>query len=141
MAVEIAAVQSDAVARFYNEHEREALRTAYGFAVVWHEQVHAFAARDGDRTVAAVTIRIAASLAHVERIVVEANRRREGIGRALLAAAAERANYYNAHKMSAMVVHRSAAQRFFEACEYREEAVLLQHTFKLDIAVLRKFLL
>ena len=29
---------------FYQEHEREALRTLYGFSVVWHEQVHDFAA-------------------------------------------------------------------------------------------------
>ena len=92
-------------------------------------------------TVGAATIRIAASLAHVERIVVAPEHRRRGIGRRLLDAAADAANYYNCHKMSALVPHRSAAQRFFEACGYREEAVLPQHTFKLDVAVLRKFLL
>jgi hypothetical protein len=33
------------------------------------------------------------------------------------------------------------ARAFFEACGYKLEAVLPQHTFKLDVAVLRKFLL
>jgi GNAT superfamily N-acetyltransferase len=141
LPVEIAQVTIETVAPFYREREREALRTAYGFAVVWHEQLHAFAARDGDRTVGAATIRIAASLAHVERVVVDQEHRRCGIGRELLEAAGETANYYNCHKMSALAVHRSEAQRFFEACGYREEAVLMQHTFKLDVAVLRRFLL
>jgi len=134
-------VQPDAVAQFYRDSEREALRAFYGFSVIWHEQSYDFAAVDGDVTVGAATIRVAASLAHVERIVVNAARRREGLGRAMLDAADEVAKYYNCHKMSALVPHRSQAQAFFETCGYSEEAVLPQHTFKLDVAVLRKFLL
>lgn len=134
-------MQPDAVAQFYRDSEREALRAFYGFSVIWHEQSYDFAAVDGDVTVGAATIRVAASLAHVERIVVNAARRREGLGRAMLDAADEVAKYYNCHKMSALVPHRSQAQAFFETCGYSEEAVLPQHTFKLDVAVLRKFLL
>ncbi|MEO6834549.1 MAG: GNAT family N-acetyltransferase [Candidatus Tumulicola sp.] len=140
--IEIARARPEAVAPFYRANEREGLRALYGFSVVWHEQVHDFAAvADRDVTAGAATIRIAASLAHVERVVVAASYRRGGIGRRLLDAAADVANYYNCHKMSVLVPHGSAAQRFFEACDYREEAVLPQHTFKLDVAVLRKFLL
>jgi hypothetical protein len=54
---------------------------------------------------------------------------------------AEVANYYNCHKMTAMVPHLRGAQRFFEACGYGVEAVLPQHTFKLDMAMMRKYLL
>lgn len=129
------------MAPFFRENQREGLRRLYGFSVVWHEQRHDFAALDGDRVAGAATIRIAASLAHVEDLIVAAAFRRTGLGRRLLAAAADVANYYNCHKMSALVPHGSDAQRFLEACDYREEAVLPQHTFKLDIAVLRKFLL
>jgi hypothetical protein len=39
------------------------------------------------------------------------------------------------------VFHERPAQRFFEACGYKLDAVLAQHTFKLDVALLRKFLL
>jgi len=141
LALEIVRAQPESVAQFYRHTEREALKTLYAFSVVWHEQSHDFAAVDGDRTVGAATIRIAASLAHVERVVVESTERRRGIGRRLLDSAADVANYYNCHKMTAMVPHHSAAQSFFEACGYREEAVLPQHTFKLDMVVLRKFLL
>jgi ribosomal protein S18 acetylase RimI-like enzyme len=141
LAIEIVRVQSGAVADCYRDWEREALRNFYGFSVVWHEEEHAVAARDGAVTCGAATIRIAASLAHVERIVVAPQCRRAGIGRRLLESTADIANYYNCHKMTVMVPHRSAAQAFFEACGYREEAVLPQHTFKLDVAVLRKFLL
>ena len=99
------------------------------------------AARDGGATCGAATFRVAASLAHVESILVEPKHRRRGVGRQLLAEGERIANYYNCHKMTAMVPHRSSAQAFFEACGYREEAVLAQHTFKLDVALLRKFLL
>ena len=134
-------MQPEAIADFYRQTEREALRAFYNFSVIWHEQTQDFAALEGDRTVGAATIRIAASLGHVERIVVAPDARRGGAGRQLLDASADVANYYNCHKMTAMVPHGSTAQRFFEACGYREEAVLPQHTFKLDMAVLRKFLL
>lgn len=141
MAIEIVRVQPETVAAFYRSAEREALKTFYGFNVIWHEQRNDFEARDGERVVGAATIAIAASLAHVEKIAVCEDSRRRGIGRQLLDAAADVANYYNCHKMTVLVPHRSAAQQFFQACGYREEAVLPQHTFKLDMAVLRKFLL
>jgi len=141
LPVDIVRVQPEAVMEFVRRTEREALKTFYDFSVIWHEQAHDFAAMDGDAMVGIAQIRIAASLAGVERIVVLPERRRGGIGRALLQSAADAANYYNCHKMTALVPHRSAAQRFFERCDYREEAVLAQHTFKLDMAAMRRFLL
>lgn len=141
MSVEIVRSGPADIADFVGSSEREALRALYGFTVVWHEQRHDFAATDGGHVIGAATIRIAASLAHVETLVVAPERRLAGIGRRLLEHAAEVANYYNCHKMSVLVPHRSGAQRFFECCGYREEAVLAQHTFKLDVAMLRKFLL
>ncbi len=141
MPVEIVRVQSDAVLEFVRRTEREALKTFYDFSVIWHEQTHHLAAMDDGTIVGVSEIRIAASLANVQRIVVLPDRRRAGIGRALLEGAAEVANYYNCHKMTALVPHRSGAQTFFERCDYREEAVLPQHTFKLDMAAMRKFLL
>jgi len=141
LPVEIVRVQPEDVMEFVRRGEREALKTFYDFSVIWHEQSHDFAATDGEQTVGVAQIRIAASLASVERVVVLPEHRRRGIGRALLQSAAEVANYYNCHKMTALVPHRGAAQQFLERCDYREEAVLPQHTFKLDMAVMRKFLL
>ncbi len=141
MPVEIAGIEAGAIEEFVRRNERAALKMLFNFNVVWHEQRYDFAARDGELVVGVATIRIAASLAHVERAIVLPERRRAGIGRALLERAAEVANYYNCHKMSALVPHRSAAQVFLERCGYKEEAVLPQHTFKLDMAAMRKFLL
>lgn len=141
MPVEIVHVQPEAVMEFVRRTEREALKTFYDFSVIWHEQVHDFAAMDGDEVVGVAQIHIAASLANVQRVVVLPQRRRQGIGRALLQSASDVANYYNCHKMTALVPHKSSAQTFFEHCDYREEAVLPQHTFKLDMAAMRKFLL
>ena len=141
MALEIVRVQPEDAQTFFHANEREAYSTAYGFPVIWHEQRHAFFAQQDGELAGAAQIYIAASLAHVEKIAVLPQFRRRGMGRALLEQAADVANYYNCHKMTAMALHNGSAQAFFEACGYKIEAVLRQHTFKLDIAVLRKFLL
>jgi ribosomal protein S18 acetylase RimI-like enzyme len=139
--IEIVDVFDDRASAFLRAGEREALSTLYGFRVVWHGQTHEFAALDGERVAGALRARIAASLAHIEALSVEPARRRSGIGRALLEKLREIALYYNCHKVTAEVPHGSAAQAFLEACGYKVEAVLPQHTFKLDVAVMRKFLL
>lgn len=141
MPFEIARLAPGGADAFFARSEREALKTFYAFSVIWHEQTHDIAATEAGEVVGALRLRIAASLGHVERIVVAPASRRGGIGRMLLADAADVANYYNCHKMTTLAPHRGAAQAFFEACGYKEEAVLPQHTFKLDMAVLRLFLL
>jgi ribosomal protein S18 acetylase RimI-like enzyme len=139
--VEIEAVQPERTAAFRREHEREALSTEWSFRVIWHEQRHEFAATLDGAVLAVLGLRIAASLAHVDSLVVAPERRRRGIGRALLDRAEVVANYYNCHKMTLEAPAASPAQSFFEACGYKVEAILPQHTWKRDVAVMRKFLL
>lgn len=141
MPVEITRVQPEQVLEFVRKAEREALKSFYDFSVIWHEQRHSFAASIDGETIGVAEIRVAASLAHVEHVIVLPDKRRRGAGRALLQSAADVANYYNCHKLTTLVPHLGGAQQFFERCGYREEAVLPQHTFKLDMAVMRKFLL
>jgi GNAT superfamily N-acetyltransferase len=141
LPAEIIRPQLDALDMFYAAHEREALRAFYAFPVIWHEQRYGFAAQDGGAIVAAGTLHVAASLGTIERLVVDPAHRRQGLGRQLIESMADVANYYNCHKMTVMVPHERDAQRFFEACGYGTEAVLPQHTFKLDMALMRKYLL
>ena len=136
--VRLAASDLDA---FYRRHERESLRAFYEFPVIWHEQRYGFAVRESEEIIAAGTLMVRASLGEIERLVVDPNHRRRGHGRTLLAQMADVAKYYNCHKMTAMVPHERSAQRFFEACGYGVEAVLPQHTFKLDMAMMRTYLL
>ncbi|MBV8602913.1 MAG: GNAT family N-acetyltransferase [Candidatus Eremiobacteraeota bacterium] len=128
---------------FWRATEREALHALWDFTVVWHEQAHELAAIEpsSQRILGAAKARIAASLAHLEMVVVAPDARRRGVGRALLERLEEIANYYNCHKVTAQVLAAGSAQAFLEACGYKLEATLPQHTFKLDVAVLRKFLL
>lgn len=141
MPVEIKRVHDESVTEFFKLTQREARSTFWNFSVVWHEQTHDAAAVDGETIVGAARVRIAASLAHIEAVVVHPEYRRHGVGRQLLDQLEEISNYYNCHKMTIEVPHRSAAQTFLERCGYKEEAVLPQHTWKIDHAVMRKFLL
>ncbi len=140
-AVEIESVRPERTAAFRREHEREALSTQWNFRVVWHEQRHEFAATIAGGVVGVLALRIAASLAHVDSLVVAAQHRRTGIGRRLLARAETVATYYNCHKVTLEAPADYPARTFFAACDYKTEAILPQHTWKLDVAVMRKFLL
>ncbi|HVA38147.1 MAG TPA: GNAT family N-acetyltransferase [Candidatus Dormibacteraeota bacterium] len=138
---EVAVVRPEEIAPFFTASRVEADSSFWGFRVIWHEQVHALAVREDGRTVGAALFEVAASLAKVRRLVVLPEARRRGYGRAMVTRIEEIANYYNCHKVSLEVPKDSAAEAFFTACGYRVEATLPQHTFKLDVDVLRKFLL
>ncbi|GAC1580116.1 MAG: hypothetical protein NVS3B7_14540 [Candidatus Elarobacter sp.] len=139
--LEIASAKPGETDAFWRAHDRDSRSELWNFRVVWHEQTHDVIAREGEVIAGALRLRIAASLGHVEALYVVPSHRRRGIGRLLVARAEELANYYNCHKVSIAVFHDGDAQRFFDACGYKIDAVIPQHTFKLDVALLRKFLL
>ena len=139
--LEIAVAKPGDTTAFWQAGDRAWRSEVWAFKVVWHEQTHDITATAGGAIVGALNLRIAASLAHVEALYVLPEHRGSGVGRALLARCEEIANYYNCHKVSVAVMNASPAQRFFAGSGYHLEAVLPQHTFKLDVAMLRKFLL
>ncbi|MDB5073620.1 MAG: hypothetical protein JWM87_4731 [Candidatus Eremiobacteraeota bacterium] len=126
---------------FWKAHDRDWRSELWNFRVVWHEQTHDLIAREDGEIAGALRLRIAASLGHVDALYVVPAHRLRGAGRALVTRAEELSNYYNCHKVTVPVFHEHAAQAFFLACGYAVEAVIPQHTFKLDVALLRKFLL
>ncbi len=140
-ALEIEIAKPGELEGFWSRVDRDWRSELWAFRVVWHEQHHNFVVRDGERIVGALHVRIAASLAEIEALYVDPNYRSRGLGRTLVGRCEELSNYYNCHKVTVAVFAEHAAQRFFERCGYKVEAVLAQHTFKLDVAMLRKFLL
>ncbi len=138
---EVETAKPDEAADFWRANDRDWRSELWNFRVVWHEQSHDIVAKDQDRIFAGLHVRIAASLAHIEALYVLPARREQGVGRMLLVRCEELANYYNCHKVSVAVFAEHPAQLFFERCGYKTEATLAQHTFKLDVAILRKFLL
>jgi GNAT superfamily N-acetyltransferase len=141
MSLEIETAKPGETDAFWKMHDRDWRTDLWNFRVVWHEQQHDVVAREQGALAGALRLRIAASLGHVDALYVIPEQRRRGVGRLLVSRAEELSNYYNCHKVTVPVFHDGAAQRFFAACGYVVEAVIPQHTFKLDVALLRKFLL
>ena len=141
MSLEIETAKPGETDAFWKKHDRDWRTELWNFRVVWHEQQHDVIAREQGELAGALRLRIAASLGHVDALYVVPEQRRRGVGRLLVSRAEELSNYYNCHKVTVPVFHDGAAQRFFAACGYVVEAVIPQHTFKLDVALLRKFLL
>ncbi len=138
---DIEVVQPDRTVLFRRQHEREALSTQWNFTVVWHEQQHEIAALQNGAIIGVLGLRIAASLAHIDSLIVVPQRRRTGVGRALVARAESLGKYYNCHKVTLETPAEGTSRTFFEGCGYRCEAILAQHTWKRDVAIFRKFLL
>jgi GNAT superfamily N-acetyltransferase len=141
MSLEIESAKPGETDAFWKAHDRDWRTELWNFRVIWHEQTHDVIARDDGEIAGVLRLRIAASLGTLEALYVLPDRRRRGIGRLLVSRAEELSNYYNCHKVSVAVFHERAAQTFFTACGYKVDAVIPQHTFKLDVALLRKFLL
>jgi GNAT superfamily N-acetyltransferase len=141
MSLEIEQARPGETDAFWTAHDRDWRTELWDFRVVWHEQSHDLVARAEGEIAGALRLRIAASLGHVEALYVLPAQRRRGLGRLLVSRAEDVSNYYNCHKMTVPVFNGRAAQKFFVACGYAVEAVIPQHTFKLDVALLRKFLL
>ncbi|MDB5093719.1 MAG: hypothetical protein JWO85_1820 [Candidatus Eremiobacteraeota bacterium] len=141
MSLEIESAKPGETDAFWKLHDRDWRTELWNFRVIWHEQTHDVIARDGGEIAGVLRLRIAASLGTVEALYVLPDRRRRGIGRLLVSRAEELSNYYNCHKVSVAVFHDRPAHSFFTACGYKIDAVIPQHTFKLDVALLRKFLL
>jgi ribosomal protein S18 acetylase RimI-like enzyme len=140
-SLEIAVAKPGEASGFWKANDRAWRSEVWAFKVVWHEQTHDITATLDGAIVGALNVRIAASLAHIEGLYVLPAHRGNGIGRALLARCEEIANYYNCHKVSVAVMNASPALKFYLDSGYHLEAVLPQHTFKLDVAMVRKFLL
>lgn len=138
---ELRRARTDEIAPFVQHHERSALSSFYGFPTIWHQEAYDVAAFEGSKIVGVARVGVAASLAQIERIIVAPDVRRQGIGRELIEMLADIANYYNCHKLCAQAVADSPAETFYAACGISREAVLAQHTFKCDIALLRRYLL
>ena len=139
--VEIVRAHDQRVETFLDAARREALNTLWGFNVIGYTKSFDLAAVDDERVVGALRLCVSDNLGYVEEVIVDPEMRRQGIGRGLLDTALEIASYNNCHKLSVQVPHHSGAQTFFEHCGFHEEAVLPQHAWKKDVAVLRKFLL
>jgi ribosomal protein S18 acetylase RimI-like enzyme len=106
---------------------------------MWDEHRYALAAYDDGSIVGAVVLKIRAGLGKVTQIVVAADRRDEGIGRALMARTEEVCRREGCHKVSLKTYWNSEAQRFYQKQGYAVEGILRRDLHGLDMCQMCKF--
>jgi ribosomal protein S18 acetylase RimI-like enzyme len=106
---------------------------------MWDEQRYALAAYDDGRIVGAVVLKIKAGLGKVAQIIVAADRRDEGIGRALMARTEEICRREGCHKVSLKAYCNSEAQRFYQKQGYVVEGILRRDLHGVDMCQMCKF--
>lgn len=108
-------------------------------AEMWDEQRYALAARDDGRVVGAVAFKIKAGLGKVTQIITAADRRGEGIARALMARTEELCRREGCHKVSLKTYWNSEAQKFYQEQGYVVEGILRRDLHSVDMCQMCKF--
>jgi len=108
-------------------------------AEMWDEQRYALVARDDGRVVGAVAFKIKAGLGKVNQIITAADRRGEGIARALIARTEELCRREGCHKVSLKTYWNSEAQKFYQEQGYVVEGILRRDLHSVDMCQMCKF--
>ena len=107
---------------------------------MWDVHRYALAAYDGDRPVGAAVFKIEAGLGKVTQIIAAADRRHEGIGRALMVRVEETCRCEGCHKVTLKTYLDSEAQRFYHSQGYVVEGILRRDLHGIDMCQMCKFL-
>jgi ribosomal protein S18 acetylase RimI-like enzyme len=105
---------------------------------MWDEHRYALAAYDDGRIVGAVVLKVKPGLGKVTQIIVAADRRGEGIARALMARTEEICRREGCHKVSLKTYWNSEAQRFYQKQAYVVEGMLRRDLHGLDMCLMCK---
>jgi ribosomal protein S18 acetylase RimI-like enzyme len=108
-------------------------------AEMWDQQRFVLAARDEGQVVGAVAFKIKAGLAKVTQIIIAADRRGEGIARALMARTEEVCRREGCHKVSLKTYWNSEAQEFYQKQGYMVEGILRRDLHGVDMCQMCKF--
>ena len=106
---------------------------------MWDQQRYALAALDEGTVVGAVAFKIKAGLGKVTQIITAADRRGEGIARALMARTEEICRREGCHKISLKTYWDSEAQQFYQEQGYVVEGILRRDLHRVDMCQMCKF--
>ena len=106
---------------------------------MWDEHRYALAAYDDGGIVGAIVLKVKAGLGKVTQIIVAADRRGEGVARALMARTEEICRREGCHKVSLKTYWNSEAQRFYQKQGYAVEGILRRDLHGLDMCQMCKF--
>jgi ribosomal protein S18 acetylase RimI-like enzyme len=138
---EISEVAQEEIEDFLQQEWRPVNERMFGryFVEMWDEKRHALAARDDGRVVGAVVFKTKAGLGKVTQIITAADRRGEGIARALMARAEEICRREGCHKVSLKTYWNSDAQQFYQDQGYMVEGILRRDLHGVDMCQMCKF--
>lgn len=112
----------------------------YGRPVEWNQKDFLFKATDGDQIVGTISGEHESGVLYVYSLIVAADKRGQGIGKALMEKAEEFGKEFKAHKIHLMTGSDWKSNKFYESLGFTKVADLPQHHFKKDFVVYNKFI-
>jgi ribosomal protein S18 acetylase RimI-like enzyme len=107
---------------------------------MWEVLRYVLAAYDDATMVGAAVLKVEGGLGKVTQIITAADRRGQGIGRALMSRVEEICRQEGCHKVSLKTYWNSQAQRFYSSQGYVIEGILRHDLHGLDMCQMCKFL-
>lgn len=137
----IRAAEQEEIEEFLQREWKPVNERVFGHCdeTMWDEQRHALAAYENGRIVGAVVLKIKAGLGKVTQIIIAADRRGEGIARALMGRTEEICRREGCHKVSLKTYLNSEAQRFYQKQGYVVEGILRRDLHGVDMCQMCKF--
>lgn len=112
----------------------------FGKRVEWKEKKFRFKALKDERIVGTISGKFESGVLHVSALIVDADERGKGIGKALMQKAEDFGINLGAHKINLETGADWEARKFYESIGYHKEADLPNHYFHHDFVAYSKFL-
>lgn len=127
MIIEITSFQSEEHSTFAKAQWPIADMENYGNPGEWATPRYFLTAKEDTSVAGIAVVDVDDGVAEVRQLLVDQNRRRQGIGRSLMKRIEEMAKEHKAHKISLLAGKGLPAEQFYESIGYISEAEIPNH--------------
>lgn len=140
MKIKINKTTEKEIKRFIKREWRSMDIEHYGRRVNWQEKNIVFKATENKKIIGIILAKYEAGVIYLRNIIVDKNKRSQGIGKMLMEKVERVGKRLGAHKIFLYTGTGWASEKFYRSLGYRKTADLPKHYFKRHFALYSKFI-